>query len=347
MQRFLSRLSPLRFALPAVVAASGLSLLLPRNRSVALALARRIPLPLGIEARPRAAVRSAAIGSMSGSVGSNSPAAAEAVAMENEVKLLSSVEDHYGGVIVEMKEAMDSATFVSVLRASISHWREQGKKGVWIKLPIELVNLVEAAVTEGFWYHHAEPKYLMLVYWIPQSAHTIPANATHRVGVGVVAMNEKDELLVVQEKTGLFRGTGVWKFPTGVVDEGEDICAAAVREVKEETGIDAEFVEVLGFRQSHQSFFQKSDLFFVCLVRPLSFDIQKQDVEIEAVQWMPFEEYAAQPFCQKNELVKCIIEMCSAKKNGKYSGFTPVPTTSTFSDQKNFLYLDSHFRSGQ
>lgn len=45
--------------------------------------------------------------------------------MENEVKLLSSVEDHYGGVIVEMKEAMDSATFVSVLRASISHWREQ------------------------------------------------------------------------------------------------------------------------------------------------------------------------------------------------------------------------------
>lgn len=49
---------------------------------------------------------------------------------------------------------------------------------------------------EGFWYHHAEPKYLMLVYWIPQSAHTIPANATHRVGVGVVAMNEKDEVLL-------------------------------------------------------------------------------------------------------------------------------------------------------
>lgn len=78
------------------------------------------------------------------------------------------------------------------------------------------------------------------------------------------------QVLVVQEKNGLLRGTGVWKFPTGVVDEvcanfrpeellfifirnrvqsksnqqiklyllqGEDICAAAVREVKEETGV--------------------------------------------------------------------------------------------------------------
>ncbi|XP_010067078.3 nudix hydrolase 2 [Eucalyptus grandis] len=265
----------------------------------------------------------------------------------SRAKLLSYVEDDYGGVKVEMKEAMDSATFVSMLRASISHWREQGKKGVWIKLPIELVNLVEPAVAEGFWYHHAEPKYLMLVYWIPQSAHTIPANASHRVSVGVVVMNEKDELLVVQEKTGTFGGTGVWKFPTGVVDEGEDICAAAVREIKEETGIDAEFVEVLAFRQSHRMFFQKSGLFFVCLARPLSFDIWKQDSEIEAAQWMPFQEYAKQPYCQKTEVVQYVIEICSAKKNGKYSGFAPVPTTSSFSDQKSYLYLDSHFRRRQ
>jgi len=49
-------------------------------------------------------------------------------------------------------------------------------------------------VQEGFWYHHAEPKYLMLVYWIPDSADTIPANATHRVGVGSFVVNEKQEV---------------------------------------------------------------------------------------------------------------------------------------------------------
>lgn len=31
-------------------------------------------------------------------------------------------------------------------------------------------------------------------------------------------------------------------------------------------------------------FFEKSDLFFICMMRPLSFDIQKQDLEIEAAQ---------------------------------------------------------------
>jgi hypothetical protein len=38
------------------------------------------------------------------------------------------------------------------------------------------------------------------------------------------------------------------------------------------------------YRQAHKSFFEKSDLFFVCMMRPLSFDIQKQDLEIEAAK---------------------------------------------------------------
>jgi ADP-ribose pyrophosphatase YjhB (NUDIX family) len=56
------------------------------------------------------------------------------------------------------------------------------------------------------------------------------------------------QVLAVQEKSGVLRGLGVWKFPTGVVEPGEDINLGAVREVKEETGIDTEFVEVLAFR---------------------------------------------------------------------------------------------------
>ncbi|XP_050367998.1 nudix hydrolase 2-like [Argentina anserina] len=260
--------------------------------------------------------------------------------VESEVKLLSAINDQYGGVIVDITDPIDPASFLSFLTSSIAHWKLEGKKGVWIKLHIQRVNLVEPAVMNGFWYHHAEPTYLMLVNWIPPSPHTIPANASHRVGIGAFVFNQNREVLVVQEKSGHFQGTGVWKFPTGVVDEGENIYAAAEREVKEETGIDTKFVEVLAFRQSHKSFFEKSDLFFVCLLQALSCDIQKQEQEIEAAQWMPFEEYAAQPFLQNNELLKYMSEICKAKMEGEYSGFSPVTTTS-LSGEKSYLYLNS------
>ncbi|XP_050874038.1 nudix hydrolase 2 isoform X2 [Lathyrus oleraceus] len=282
-------------------------------------------------------------------------------------KLLTSTDDYYGGVIVELDQPMDSTTFVSILRASILHWKQLGKKGVWIKLPIHLVSLAEALVKEGFWYHHAEPNYLMLVNWIPESPNTIPANATHRVGISSFVVNEKHEVLVVQENSGQFQGTGVWKFPTGVVDQGEDICVAAVREVKEETGVDSEFEEVLAFRQSHNSFFAKSDLFFLCLLRPLSSEIQIQNLELEGAQdlttgqtigiakekeglyyfsddhpkWMPFVEYTAQPIMQKSDLLKCINNICLAKVDGRYSGYTPVSTLSNFSDQQFYMYMNA------
>ncbi|CAI8615900.1 unnamed protein product [Vicia faba] len=260
-----------------------------------------------------------------------------------QIQLLASTDDDYDGVIVEINDlVMDSTTFLSILRPSISSWKQQGKKGVWIKLPIHLANLVETLIKEGFWYHHAEPKYLMLVHWIADSANTIPANATHRVGVGALVVNEKREVLVIQEKTGHFKGTGSWKFPTGVADQGEEIWETAVREVKEEAGVDSEFVEVLAFRQSHASFFEKSDLFFVCLLRPLSSDIKIQEVEIEAGKWMPFDEYAAQPFMEKYELLRQINDIYLAKINGHYSGFTPVSTKSNYSNQKNsYLYLNA------
>jgi len=175
-------------------------------------------------------------------------------------EVLPFVDDDYGGVIVEMKTPMDTKNFVAALRDSFEQWRLQGKKGVWLNLPLSHVNLVEPAVKEGFRYHHAEPTYLMLVYWIPEAESTIPLNASHRVRVGAVVLNHNKE-----EKYGSLCGSGIWKIPTGVVDEGEEIFAAAIREVKEETGIDTEFLEILAFCQTHESFFAKSDLFFVCL----------------------------------------------------------------------------------
>ncbi|XP_006348197.1 nudix hydrolase 2-like [Solanum tuberosum] len=117
----------------------------------------------------------------------------EEASIDIKMEIFEAIEDNYGGVIVNMKkeEPMDFLKFHSMLKASISHWRLKGKKGVWIKLPIELAHLVNAAVKEGFWYHHAEATYLMLVYWIPHEIpHTFPANASHRIGIGAFVFNQ-------------------------------------------------------------------------------------------------------------------------------------------------------------
>ncbi|KAI3510331.1 hypothetical protein L1887_17238 [Cichorium endivia] len=281
--------------------------------------------------------------SMSGSGSSWSPSPVLSEKQVDQVNnVLAGKEDEHGGVIVEMStQPMDPIMFTCLLKASMLHWKQQGKRGIWIKLPIELVNLIEPVVKEGFYYHHAETKHLMLVHWIPETINTLPANASHRVGIGAFLMNQNGQVLVVQEKSGKFQGTGIWKFPTGVVDEGEDICDAAVREVKEETGIDSKFIEVLAFRQSHKSFFEKSDLFFMCMLQPLSFNIHLQEKEIEAAQWMAFEEYASQEFVEKHDLLKYMVKICIAKREGKYTGFSPVSTTTSFNNKPSNLYFNT------
>lgn len=41
------------------------------------------------------------------------------------VELLPATNDDHGGVIVDMEETMDSSAFITLLRASISTWRQQ------------------------------------------------------------------------------------------------------------------------------------------------------------------------------------------------------------------------------
>uniref|UniRef100_A0A0D6QU73 Nudix hydrolase domain-containing protein n=1 Tax=Araucaria cunninghamii TaxID=56994 RepID=A0A0D6QU73_ARACU len=264
---------------------------------------------------------------------------------QQEPKLLDACEDNYDGVTVELDNVpLDVDGFVSSLRVSLSKWEQQGKKGVWIKVPKNHAKLVPAAIEEGFWYHHAERDYVMLVYWIPKSPCTLPANASHQVGVGGFVMNDNRELLVVQEKNGSYRGSGIWKWPTGLLHQGEDIFVGAIREVKEETGIDTEFVEVGGIRHSHRAPFEKSDLFFMCILRPLSFDIKMQESEIAAARWMPIGEFACQPKYQDNELFKKVLDVCSASSEKRCKGFCAVKLASRSTVPPSiFYYNDQEF----
>ena len=53
---------------------------------------------------------------------------------------------------------------------------------------------------------------------------------------------------MVKERFGL----GSWKLPGGHADPGEDIDTAAIREVKEETGISTKSLGIISLRHMHK-----------------------------------------------------------------------------------------------
>ncbi len=64
-----------------------------------------------------------------------------------------------------------------------------------------------------------------------------------KVAVGVLA-TRRGKLLLVQRARSPHRGS--WSFPSGFVDAGEGLEEAAVREVREETGLDIRIQRQLG-----------------------------------------------------------------------------------------------------
>lgn len=216
--------------------------------------------------------------------------------------------DRYDGVVISTRDLpSDVAEFATTLTTSLDYWRSMKRRGIWLKIPISKADFIPAAVGCGFVFHHAEHDYLMMNHWLSSDENRMPANCTHQVGVGCVIINN-GKMLVVQEKNGPLKGLGIWKMPTGLSDAGEDLCDAAVREVLEETGVKTEFVSILGIRQSHTALFGKSDLFFICLLKPKSLDIHAQAAEIAACEWINADVYLNQKFYLKSPIFAQVHE---------------------------------------
>lgn len=63
---------------------------------------------------------------------------------------------------------------------------------------------------------------------------------THVVAVGGVVFNDNNEVLLVKNPR---KG---WEYPGGIVEVGETLPQGLLREVKEETGVNAKIVDIVG-----------------------------------------------------------------------------------------------------
>lgn len=66
----------------------------------------------------------------------------------------------------------------------------------------------------------------------------------HIVSAAAIIVNENNEILLIR---GPRRG---WEMPGGQVEEGESLAQAAIRETKEEAGVDIEIVRFCGIYQN-------------------------------------------------------------------------------------------------
>jgi ADP-ribose pyrophosphatase YjhB (NUDIX family) len=77
--------------------------------------------------------------------------------------------------------------------------------------------------------------------WMKTTGTGVAGYQTPKIAVGAVVGNDRGEILLVKRAD-----SGIWLYPTGWADIGYSASEVAVKEVKEETGIDCEVRRLIG-----------------------------------------------------------------------------------------------------
>ena len=204
--------------------------------------------------------------------------------------MLDASPNPFGGIVTNPTALPDNPNeFRTRLTQALDEWRDKQYKVVWMEFPLANAALIPAAVEAGFEFHHADGGYAMLTLQLEENAH-IPPYATHYIGAGGVVINESREILVVSEKHRR-SAAPAYKLPGGALHPGEHLAEGVVREVLEETGVHTKFESLGCFRHWHGYRYGKSDIYFVCLLSPLSNEITMQEEELDDCLWMPVDDY--------------------------------------------------------
>jgi len=127
---------------------------------------------------------------------------------------------------------------------------------------------------------------------------------------GGVVVNDAHEVIVIVPTRRAADGSKVLALPKGHPDGGESALDAALREVREETGVVAELVESLGqvryWYQRDGRRISKVVEFF--LLRYVEGDLADHDHEVEDARWVPAEVAARTlSYAGERDMVKRVM----------------------------------------
>ena len=217
--------------------------------------------------------------------------------------------------------------FLDKLKVSVKYWKTNEYTSAWINVPVSRARLIESLseTSFGFDLHHTNSteRVIIMKKWLNYDKEDlIPPFATHQVGCAGFVLNENNELLLIKEWTGPLSGSGrtpskQWKLPGGLLDAGESLEEATVREVYEETGVQCDFEGILSFWHRHGLKFGKSDLYYVCLLKPKSLQLDICPVEVSDARWMHVDDFLEK---EDHPLITHVLERAFLLNNGKKIG---------------------------
>jgi ADP-ribose pyrophosphatase YjhB (NUDIX family) len=109
----------------------------------------------------------------------------------------------------------------------------------------------------------------------------VPGYVTPKVAIGAVVGNDKNQILLIQRAD-----YGVWLYPTGWADVGYSAVEVAVKEVKEETGIEAEPVRLIAVLDGIRMGFTRVPLYsLVFQLRAVGGELEGHPLETRDVGW--------------------------------------------------------------
>ncbi len=242
--------------------------------------------------------------------------------MEEVPKCLKNRSDAYNSRYINSEDLPASTQeFEQLLTITLEIFRNEKVKGVFLDVDIDRFEYIGIAKKFGFGFHHTNENILTMQSWLPTGNNRLPHYASHYIGVGGLVLDFKTgKALLITEKSG--HDTIGWKIPGGLVDVGEYVSEAAIREVREETGVNTIFKGILSVREKKNYYFGRNDIYFVTLLEAQSTEINMCEIEVSKCEWVHVEEWAKQNFRVETQRIVCEIARDLIKEYQK-KGETP------------------------
>ena len=143
---------------------------------------------------------------------------------------------------------------------------------------------------------------------------------------GVVHRSEGGRLEVVLVHR---REPPLWALPKGTPDAGETLPETAIRETREETGLQVEIEEPISsisyFFVHRRTRFHKTVHFF--LMRPIGGRLEDHDHEFDEVRWVPFDDaLRTMTHATERGVVELAVELLARREEGLALATRVVPS---------------------